>query len=230
MQNSNFQDLVFNALVSQVASLLGTWTSTDGTSTPVPYNEGVTCRPDNFWYSGCGGYPVRNFRVHVSSFELKLESRDMSSELSLPRLVSKPAIPHQTSKTDSEIIIQNTQTGSTYGANVDFEACLTTFFSPDTAQLFQANRYGTNPTLPTGQLMGSEANNVTVTCPTNSATVDLIINVAFAPGCLPQTSTGLLNISDPIGDGSINGADVLRGTFYGCEFQGSLTRLKLITR
>lgn len=180
MQNSNFQDLVFNALGSQVASLLGTWASTDGTSTPLPYNEGVTCRPDNFWYGGCGGYP-------------------------------------------------NTQTGSTYGANSDFENCLTTFFSPDTAQLFQANTFGTNPTLPTGQLMGAGAKNVTVTCPTNKVTVDLIINVAFAPGCLSQTSTGQVNISDPIGDGSINGADVLRGNFYGCESQGSSTHLELIT-
>lgn len=178
MQNSNLQDLAFNTLALQVWSSLGSWASTDGTTTPWPYNEGVTCRPDNFWYGGCGGYP-------------------------------------------------NTQTGSAYGASLEFESCLTSFFSPGSAQNFNSNQKP-NPTLPTGQILGAGLPNVTMICATNKATVDLIINVAYAPGCLSETSNGLLNISDPIGDGSINGADVLRGTYYGCGFQASRNSLKLI--
>ena len=180
MQNSNYQDLAFNTLALQVCNSLGTWASTDGSTNPWPYNEGVTCRPDNFWYGGCSGYP-------------------------------------------------NTQTSSAYGSNLDFESCLTSFFTPGSAQPFNNNQFP-NPTLPTGQTLGAGLPNVTMICPTNKVTVDLIINVAYAPGCLSQTSNGLVNISDPIGDGSINSADILRKIFYGCKSPGShIARHKLTT-
>ena len=51
--------------------------------------------PDGSLYIGdvWPGYTVRNLGVHVSSFESKIESRDMSWECSLSSRVSKPTIP-----------------------------------------------------------------------------------------------------------------------------------------
>ena len=46
------------------------------------------------------------YGVHVSCSELNIDSINMTWEYSLPRRASKPAIPLQSSKTDTEIIIQ----------------------------------------------------------------------------------------------------------------------------
>lgn len=73
--------------------------------------------------------------------------------------------------------------------------------------------------------MGPQSLNVTMMYPTNKATVDDIINVAWAPRCTSPNYNGQVNISDPIGDGSISGADVIRGTYYGCRSQQSPIRV-----
>lgn len=169
MQNSNFEDLSFNQLATQLSGSVATWVSTNS----FPYMAGVMCRPDNFWYGSCQ-YP-------------------------------------------------NTETCA-YGPNVEFENVIDDFFTFGTAQ----DAYNTpvpNPTLPSSMMMSSQSlRNVTMIYPTNKITVDFIINVAWAPGCI--SPNGQVNISDPIGDGSISGRDVIRGTYYGCRCRPSSIRLQ----
>lgn len=78
--------------------------------------------------------------------------------------------------------------------------------------------------------MGPNSLNTTMICPTNKVTVDLIINVAYAPGCVSNYpyANGNMDILDPLGDNSINGLDVLRGIYYGCMFPEPVDRPKLI--
>ncbi len=111
----------------------------------------------------------------------------------------------------------NTQAGSAFGANREFESCLTSFATPGTQQSFNYNKIP-NPTMPQDLMMGPNSPNVTMICPTNKVTVDFIINVAYAPGCISGTKMGQVQILNPIGDGSTNGLDVLRGNYYGCKF------------
>ena len=159
MQNSSLIDSGLSLLIS---NSLASWTS--GTS--FPYMEGVTCRPDNFWYSICQ-YP-------------------------------------------------NTDSGFAFGANKDLESCLASFQTTADQTNFDYNHLP-NPTMPTDYLMGPQSLNVTMICPTNKATVDFIRNVAYAPGCISPNAGGKVNILDPIGDNSIKGLDILRGTYYGCK-------------
>lgn len=121
----------------------------------------------------------------------------------------------------------NTETGFAFGANTELENCLITFFTVGTAQ--DVNNIPTpNPNMPADMMMGPQSSNVTVICPSNKRTVDFMINVAWAPGCVStQNYNGQVNINDPIGDGSINGSDILRGTYYGCRSQEFLTCVEL---
>lgn len=111
----------------------------------------------------------------------------------------------------------NTETGPN-GPNVDLENCLTSFFTVGTAQDVLKTPTP-NPTMPADMMMGPQSSNVTVICPTNKNTVDFMINVAWAPGCVSTNSNGQVNIMNPIGDGSISGLDILRGSYYGCVSQ-----------
>ena len=167
MQNSNAEDPTWSTQALQIWNSLASLTSTKS----LPYNEGVTCRPDNYWYAGCQ-YP-------------------------------------------------NTETGSQNGSNVDFESCLDSFSRPGNPDSINYNELP-NPTWPANGVMNSGSTNVTMMCLTNKNTVNFIVNVAYAPGCISPTSR--VSILDPIGDGSIDGLDVLRGNYYGCESHGSLAR------
>lgn len=113
----------------------------------------------------------------------------------------------------------NTETGSAFGANTDFESCLISFNTTGSPQSVNYNQLP-NPTWPTSGTMGQGSSNVTLVCLTNKNTVNFIINVAYADGCIAKsTYSGQVSIMDPIGDGSISGLDVLRGTYYGCRFK-----------
>lgn len=117
----------------------------------------------------------------------------------------------------------NTETCA-YGPNAEFENVIDDFFTFGTAQ----DAYNTpvpNPTLPSGMMMSNQSLlNVTMIYPTNKNTVDFIINVAWAPGCI--SPNGQVNILDPIGDGSISGKDVIRGAYYGCRCRPSSIHLQ----
>ena len=114
----------------------------------------------------------------------------------------------------------NTETGSNFGANNDFERCLISFKSTGSPQSINYNQLP-NPTWPTTGRIGQGSLNVTLVCLTNKKTVNFLINVAFADGCISDLNlNGQVSIMDPIGDGSINGLDVLRGSHYRCRPQG----------
>ena len=117
----------------------------------------------------------------------------------------------------------DTSKGSDFGSYQDFENCLTSFNTPGTPQSVNLDQLidGPNPTWPSSGTMGQGSSNVTMICPISGNEVNLIINVAYADGCVTDTTySGQVKILDPIGDGSINGLDILRGSWYGCRFQG----------